>query len=85
VRDAFELGYLIFSAHRRRGYALEALTAAMSWAETNDARRFVVGLSKQHTLPCANWQSRACKIGEQIDREDGLEHIFLREGSGSSR
>jgi len=85
VRNAVELGYDIFTAHRRRGYAFEALTGAMSWAETHGVRRFVVSISPGN-IPSLALAAKAgfCKIGEHIDSEDGLEHIFLREAPPNS-
>jgi RimJ/RimL family protein N-acetyltransferase len=85
ARDAVELGYVIFSAHRRRGYALEALKGAMSWAETNGVRRFIASVSPSNAPSIALVAKTGFrKIGEHIDSEDGLEHIYLREGAANS-
>jgi RimJ/RimL family protein N-acetyltransferase len=82
ARDAVELGYVIFSAHRRRGYAIEALHGAMSWAEANGVRKFIASVSPSNTPSIALVaKSGFCKIGEHIDSEDGLEHVYLREGA----
>ena len=82
ARHAVELGYVIFSAHRRRGYALEALNGAMSWAEANGVRKFIASVSPSNTPSLALVaKSGFCKIGEHIDSKDGLEHIYLREVS----
>jgi RimJ/RimL family protein N-acetyltransferase len=85
VRNAVELGYVIFTAHRRRGYAREALTRAMCWAETHGVRRFVASISPSN-IPSLALVAEAgfCKIGEHIDSEDGLDHIFLRESPPNS-
>jgi [ribosomal protein S5]-alanine N-acetyltransferase len=81
ARDAVELGYVIFPSYRRRGYALEALEGAMSWAETQGARRFVATVSPDNTPSLALVAKAGFrKIGEHIDSEDGLEHIYLRDG-----
>jgi len=82
ARDAVELGYVIFSGHRRRGYALEALTGAMNWAGTRGARRFVATVSPNNGPSLALVAKAGFrKIGEHIDDEDGLEHIYLKEGA----
>jgi [ribosomal protein S5]-alanine N-acetyltransferase len=81
VRDAVELGYVVFSAHRRRGYALEALTGAMGWAEeSSGVRRFVATVAPSN-IPSLAMVAKAGfrKIGEHVDDEDGVEHIYLRE------
>ena len=85
ARDAVELGYVIFSAHRRRGYALEAFTAAMSWAESSGVQRFIVTISPSNTPSLALVAKAGFrKIGEHFDSVDGLEHIYLREGTANT-
>ena len=82
ARNAVELGYVVFSAHRRRGYALEALSGAMGWAETNSGvRRFVASVAPGNTPSLALVAKAGFrKIGEHVDDEDGVEHIYLKDG-----
>ena len=85
ARDAVELGYVIFSAHRRRGYALEAFKGAMSWAESNGVQRFIVTISPSNTPSLALVAKAGFrKIGEHFDSVDGLEHIYLKEGTANT-
>jgi L-amino acid N-acyltransferase YncA len=57
----------------------------MSWAETNGVRRFVASVSPSNTPSLALVAKTGFrKIGEHIDSEDGLEHIYLREGAANS-
>jgi RimJ/RimL family protein N-acetyltransferase len=76
-----EMGYEIFAAHRRQGYAQEALGGVMDWAAAeHDARRFIASVSPENAASLgviAKFGFR--RIGEHMDPEDGLEHIFLRE------
>ena len=79
VRGAVELGYLVFTGHRRRGYALEAVRAMMDWAQATAAvRRFVVSVSPDNG-PSLDLVRRCgfVKIGEEMDETDGLEHVLL--------
>ena len=80
VRGAVELGYLVFTAHRRRGYALEAVRAMMDWAQATAAvSHFVVSVSPDNG-PSLDLVRRCgfVRIGEEMDETDGLEHVFLR-------
>lgn len=80
ARDAVELGYLVFTRHRRRGYAIEAVRAVMEWAQATAAvRRFIVSVSPDNT-PSLDLAARCgfIKVGEEMDETDGLEHVFLR-------
>ena len=73
-----ELGYTIFTSHRRQGYAEETVRALLVWARERGARHFIFSIAP------ANAASRALalklgarKIGVQIDDEDGPEDVFL--------
>lgn len=75
-----EMGYTIFPAYRRRGYAREAVGAMMDWAAGQGLRRFVLSISPENAPSlaiAAHFGFR--KIGSHIDEDDGLEEIFLRE------
>src|SRR5258707_14065434 len=79
AHHAIEFGYVIFPAHRRQGYAFEALTGAMDWAVTHGVRRFVVTVSPDNAPSLALVAKAGFrKIGEHIDDEDGLELILLK-------
>jgi RimJ/RimL family protein N-acetyltransferase len=81
VRNAVELGYEVFSAHRRHGYALEALIGAMCWAKQKHGVRKLVASVSPSNAPSLALIAKAGfrKIGEHVDVEDGVEHIYLRE------
>jgi [ribosomal protein S5]-alanine N-acetyltransferase len=83
VRNAVELGYAVFPAYQRRGYALEALTGAMHWAQvTYDVRRFVASISPSNTASLTLIAKLGFqKIGQHLDPEDGIEHVYLRDSS----
>lgn len=75
-----EVGYEVFPAYRRRGYAREAVVALFRWAQRDPAvRRFRASVSP------ANQPSRLLvtglgfvEVGSQWDEEDGEELVFER-------
>ncbi len=80
-----EMGYTVFAAYRRQGYAREACAGLMDWAtQTHGVTRFVVSISptNEPSLRLATHFGFR-KVGFHIDDEDGLEDVFLRVASAS--
>ena len=78
---AVEFGYAVFPRWRRHGYAREACIALMRWAETEyQVQRFILSISPSNvaSLGIAH-QLGFVHIGEQMDDEDGIEDIYLKE------
>lgn len=73
-----ELGYTVFSAHRRQGYAAEALEALMGWAASEHTiQAFVLSIAPDNTPSLALARRFGfTRVGSHIDPEDGLEEIF---------
>lgn len=76
--EAVEYGYQIFPDHRGRGYATQAATMLMDLAEERAGiRHFVLAVSPENEPSLAIVRKLGfVRTGEQIDEEDGLEHIF---------
>jgi len=81
ARNAVELGYAVFPAHRNLGYAFEAVSGAMHWArDTHDVRYFVASIAPGNIPSLALIAKLGFhKSGEHVDPEDGIEHIYLGE------
>jgi ribosomal-protein-alanine N-acetyltransferase len=75
-----EMGYTVFPAYRRQGYATEAVRGLMGWAAAeHGVPAFVLSVAP------ANAPSQAIvrrlgfvKVGSHVDPEDGVEEIFAR-------
>jgi [ribosomal protein S5]-alanine N-acetyltransferase len=76
--DAVELGYSILQAWRGHGYATQAATMLMDLAEEwAGVRHFVLSVSPENEPSLAIVRKFGfAKTGEQMDEEDGLEHVF---------
>jgi len=76
--EAVEYGYKIFPDHRGRGYATQAAVMLMDLAEERaGVRHFVLSVSPENDPSLAIVRKLGfVRTGEQIDEEDGLEHIF---------
>lgn len=74
-----EIGYTIFPAYRRQGYALEACTVLIEWAHRHENLcRFVLSIAPDNlaSLRIAE-RLNFTRIGEHIDDIDGAEYIYL--------
>ena len=83
ARGAVEFGYVVFAAHRRRGYAEEALTGLMDWARrVHGVGRFVASVSPANQ-PSTNLVAKLgfAKAGEYVDPIDGMEYVYLLDAS----
>lgn len=80
--NTIEFGYSIFEAHRRQGYATEAVRALMLWAtRAAGIEQFVLSIGPGNTASQAIARRLGfTKVGEQIDDVDGLEEVFLSKG-----
>jgi len=74
-----EMGYTVFPAFRRQGYASEAVRGLMGWAAAQGVPSFVLSIAP------ANAPSQAIarclgfvQVSSHDDPEDGLEEIFTR-------
>jgi [ribosomal protein S5]-alanine N-acetyltransferase len=83
AEKAVEFGYVVFSAHRRRGYAAEAIDGIIRWAQDeHDIQRFIVTIAPDNvaSLRLAD-RFGFRKIGQHVDEVDGIEGIYLREAN----
>jgi RimJ/RimL family protein N-acetyltransferase len=73
-----EIGYSVLPAHRRRGYATEAVRAMLDWAtREHGVHRFRASVSPENAPSLAVVRRLGfTRTGEQWDEEDGLELVF---------
>ncbi len=78
--NAVEIGYTVLEPYRRLGYATEAAGALMDWArEGHGITRFVASVSPENAASLGVIAKFGfTRIGEHMDDEDGLEHVFER-------
>ena len=74
---ALEVGYTVFSEHRRRGYAGEAVRALLGWAQEQGVGRFIASVAP-HNEPSLRLVRRLgfAEDGSHWDNEDGEELEF---------
>ena len=78
--DGVEIGYSIFPAHQRNGYAQEAATGLMEWAgQAHGVTGFILSISPDN-LPSQALAAKLgfIRIGLQMDDEDGPEEVWRR-------
>lgn len=81
-----ELGYTIFAAHRRQGYATEACQTLMEWAvRAHGVKRIVVSIGPENE-PSLKIAKRLGfrKVGSHLDEIDGPEDVFVWEVASSN-
>ncbi|MFC3532924.1 GNAT family N-acetyltransferase [Vogesella facilis] len=78
---AVELGYTVYAAYRRQGYAAEALAAMLHWARhEHGQQRFVLSIAP-HNAPSLALARRFgfAEVGRWHDAQDGDELVLLLE------
>ena len=77
-RGRLEIGYSVQSAHRRQGYAREAVRAMLDWAaREHGIHRFIASVSPTNVASLALVGSFGfVQTGEQMDEIDGLELVL---------
>jgi len=75
--EAVEVGYTVFPAHRRRGYAREAVHALLAWAREQGVDHFIASVAP-HNEPSLRLVRRLgfAEVGRHWDDEDGEELEF---------
>lgn len=81
MKGSVELGYQIFSDHRRNGYAREAIFDIINWATAYfSIRRFITSVSPENAASLALIRSLGfIKVDEVLDESDGLEYVYMLE------
>lgn len=76
--EAVELGYTVFSEHRGRGYATEAVLSLIRWAgQEHGIPTFIASVGPNNEASLAIVRKLGfLQVGEQLDDEDGLELVF---------
>ncbi len=78
VFPAVEMGYEIFPAWQRQGYALEAITGFLDWAGTQGLGGVLFSIAPDNAASRGLAEKLgATKIDHRIDPDDGPEDIFL--------
>jgi RimJ/RimL family protein N-acetyltransferase len=79
--DAVELGYMIFSEHRGRGYATETVRALVQWAsDAKGIHRFIASIGPENAPSLAIVRKLGfVEVGRHWDDEDGEELEFVLE------
>jgi len=72
-----EIGYTVFQAWRRQGYALEAVRALIGWAAAQRTPSVFLSISPTNVASLAIARRLDFRqVGEQQDEVDGLELVF---------
>jgi RimJ/RimL family protein N-acetyltransferase len=72
-----EIGFTVFSAYRRRGYATEAAAALIAWAYAKGAHRVLAGVAAMNRPSLALVGRLGFRhMGLRIDDIDGEELLF---------
>ncbi len=76
-RGMVEIGYQVVAAHRRCGYATEAVDAMWGWATQRGARVLRASVAPGN-VPSLAMVRRVgfVQVGDQVDDVDGLELVF---------
>ena len=79
IGHGIELGYTVFAADRRQGYAEEAVLGMVRWAEQKHAVRQIVASISPHNLPSQRLAAKLgfAKVGQHVDEVDGLEDVLV--------
>ena len=72
-----ELGYTVFSAWRRQGFAIEAIRAMLAWAATKGTGSVFLSISPNNAPSLALAERLGFRqVGVQEDEVDGTELVF---------
>ena len=72
-----EVGYTVRPDRRRQGIATEVLEGMLRWARDQGATACLASVSPGNTASLATIARFGfVKVGEHIDEEDGLEHVY---------
>ncbi len=79
VGRGIELGYTVFVADRRQGYAEEGVRGMARWAERAHGVRQLVASISPNNLPSQRLAAKLgfAKVGEHIDEVDGPEDVLV--------
>ena len=79
-----EVGYVVAPAHRRRGYAREAVQGLLGWAAAHGATRCLASVSPGNAASLALVRQLGfVQVGEHVDEVDGLELVHALDLAGT--
>lgn len=82
VQDGVELGYAVYPAYRRQGYAVEAIKGLVTWAAAEHGIENFVMATEPENRPAIALANKLGfeKAAEHVDPEDGLEYVYVLRG-----